>query len=849
MENENKGTLPEENVQTAPEENTQAKPAKQKKEKLSWAERSRRWKKAKAEKRRQEHEYYRYAPWFVKAWHFWLRKTLIVLLVLGIAGAVFGPQLISNALVSYITEARTRPLTDKERAEIPNLSPMDEQGAARINALPAAGEKDTWTICVYMVGADLEDDHENDLSYVNVLMTRDAKENVASAMSKERLDRLTRFNSELSENGLELPAFYYNPQVPVESEDDLPEGNRIATRDGFASSDIGEMTSGVWGDNISIVIQTGGATHWTNQMVNPNRTQRFLYQGGRFNEVSNLPLQNAAAPETLSDFLRFCDEQYPSDHRMLILWNHGAGPFGYGMDSVYGSDFSLKEIRQALSSVYRPNSGKAPFDIIGFDACLMSTLEVTHALSGFADYYCLSEETEPGDGWDYAPWLQALTDKPAMSPAQVAMAVADSYTDYYMGLNVKLDIDFVRALVGNDVTFSVIDAKKADALYDAYCDLAKTQLKDAVKDIGVLSELGRCGSKATRFGGSYYNVFGTVDLGNYVDYMIDSYPEACSKIKDLIGEAVLYHRQNGSLSDSTGVAVYLPTTINDINSLLYYLNYVYNISDDDSITALYYYKQAGCLNEELKDYVSSFTDAEPQVLDVAQLRGFSNNEPVIDSEGFVIPVDEKLQSMITDYRLELGRLDEDAQAITYYGRDERVYLDGEGHMCSDFDGKWPSLGGVPLSVEVISSTPTSILYRSPVKLNGEKRWLEFSCDRDTEVFTITGVREMLDENDDLNYFVNARGVQTLEIGSSIVPLYNESKMEVNSLQYTEGESIRFGARTKIERKALPDGYYLGTAVISDQRGDSYYSQIISATINNDKITGWQLDPRFIGRDY
>ena len=66
------------------------------------------------------------------------------------------------------------------------------------------------------------------------------------------------------------------------------------------------MTAGTWGDNISIVIQTGGATRWSNQMVNPNRTQRFLYRSGEFREVANLALKPPSEPETLADFLRFC---------------------------------------------------------------------------------------------------------------------------------------------------------------------------------------------------------------------------------------------------------------------------------------------------------------------------------------------------------------------------------------------------------------------------------------------------------------------------------------------------------------------------------------------------------------
>ena len=56
------------------------------------------------------------------------------------------------------------------------------------------------------------------------------------------------------------------------------------------------------------------------------------------------------------------------------------------VDSIYGQTLTLKDIRMALESVYRPNSRKPAFDIIGFDACLMSCLEVTNALDGFADY-------------------------------------------------------------------------------------------------------------------------------------------------------------------------------------------------------------------------------------------------------------------------------------------------------------------------------------------------------------------------------------------------------------------------------------------------------------------------------
>lgn len=824
-----------------------------KKEKLPRKERRKRWKAAKKARRDEEKEFYRYAPWGKRVWNLYLRKPARTLLILAIiAGLLLAlSDIIVESVVQplfseYYMVVKDKPLTEQDIPKLYELSPLDEEGAKRIDAFPAVGADETWTICVYFVGSNLEDMDENDLSYVTSALTKDARQENAASSNAHRLKNLTRFNSELEENGLELPAFFYYPDKPVASSRAVTEDVIVATRPGAASVDIGEMTAGTWGDNISIVIQTGGATRWSNQMVNPNRTQRFLYRSGEFREVANLALKPPSEPETLADFLRFCKEEYPADHTMLVLWNHGGGPFGYGNDSIFSGVFSLKDIREALSSVYKPSKTKPAFDIIGFDACLMSTIEVTHALDGFASYYCLSEETEPGDGWYYTPVLQAMTDDPTMSPAKVAQQIADSYTDFYMRENINFPV------IQMDVTFSVIDAQKTEELYDAYCALCRAQLKDAAGDLGVLAEIGRCAGRATRYGGSSYNVLNTVDLGNYMDYLVDSYPEESSRVKKLLGEAVLYHRENGGLSDSTGMAVYVPSVVNDISGLIYYLNYIYDISEDDSITALYYYKQAGCLNDELKDAVSLLTDTEPQVLDVSAFRQFGSIKPDFDDTGLVIPVSEQLQDLMVGYELEISKYDEDKYSTTYYGRDNCLTLDGEGHLTSDFDGKWICMDGQPLYVEIISSTPAATEYRAHVLYNKEEAYLELSCDRDTDEIHITGMRKVpqggLAENQ-VNYLVNTRSTEEVESGAKITPIYVYTDFLTNSTENVNGKEITFGEKTQLSREALPAGYYVASAVITDPRGDSYYSAVIGATMKNGIMDDWHVDTRFFGRDY
>ena len=821
--------------------------------------RSQRWEAQKAKDRAELEARYKDAPFLTRIFALYLGKPLVILSVLVAVGVLVyaGINLVrsyqekqanqEDQQPEFAEEDFNQPLSEEDKHLIYEASPIDEEGAARIDAIAPVKADDTWTICVYMVGSNLEDMDENDLSYVTDTMIADQREQTKSEYEKALRRNVQRYSEELAGSGLDLPSFFFYPKKPVAYSFPVTKEVVVAEEPGAGSLDIEEMTAETWSDNIQIVIQTGGAKRWSNQMINPNRTQRFLYKSGQFSRVADLPLQPSYEPQTLADFLTFCKDEYPADHTMLVLWNHGGGPFGYGNDSIYGGDFSLAEIRQALESVYDPGSADKAFDIIGFDACLMSSLEVTHALDGFADYYALSEENEPGPGWDYTPWLTAMTNDPTMSPAAVARAIADSYTDYYMVSNVNLQN--AGTPYSHNVTFSVLDAVKAHELYAAYSDLAKAQLKDAVADNSVLSEIGRCGIRATRYASDYSNVFNTVDLGGYVDYMSTYYPEECSRVKKLIGETVLYHRQNGGLSDSQGIAVYLPVNVNELDGLVYFLDYVYNISDDDNITALYYYKQAGCLPNVLKEKVKEIADVEPLTLNTKVFESFGKSEPVVTDTGFSIPVSQELQDLLVDYDLEVNLFDKEQNLLVNYGRDDYMYLDGEGHMVSGFEGTWIYLDGVPLEVEIISSTDTATDYRARVKYNDILSYLTFSCDNDTDVFSVTGIREIPSFGGDVNYMYNTKSNKKVEVGSKIVPVYRVTDIEANSAQDVDGEEITFSEKSGITREVLGDGYYIMSARISDQRGDIYYAPVIGATVTDGKVTKWKLNPYFYGTPY
>ena len=85
-------------------------------------------------------------------------------------------------------------------------------------------------------------------------------------------------------------------------------------------------------------------------------------------------------PETLYDFIKFCEENYPADRKALILWNHGGGSDGgICYDEIFDmDDITFAELKEAFVRLYGESPYEKPFELIGFDACLMATLDTRY---------------------------------------------------------------------------------------------------------------------------------------------------------------------------------------------------------------------------------------------------------------------------------------------------------------------------------------------------------------------------------------------------------------------------------------------------------------------------------------
>jgi hypothetical protein len=181
-------------------------------------------------------------------------------------------------------------------------------------------------------------------------------------------------------------------------------------------------------DKLNVVLQTGGTTEWHTPQFVADRGQRWRLTEDGFEElVPLLPQLNMAEPDTLRDFVTFAASNYPADRYGLVFWNHGGGAVkGFGYDENYEMDsLSLQELYEALDEA--TNQSGIAFEWIGFDACLMATVETAYMMSPFARYMIASQELEPNHGWNYEPIVTKLAEDPSISGAQLGDVIIDSY--------------------------------------------------------------------------------------------------------------------------------------------------------------------------------------------------------------------------------------------------------------------------------------------------------------------------------------------------------------------------------------------------------------------------------------
>lgn len=329
-------------------------------------------------------------------------------------------------------------------------------------------------------------------------------------------------------------------------------GSDLESRYGSASMDLMEMEeAGADTENNNIIVYLGGAEDWTYPGISGKENTMMELGEDGFEVIETTSRKNMGRPSTLSDFINYCLENYDTDKYSLILWDHGAGPvFGFGVDENYSDILSLQEMQTALEKSVGKSGKKLEW--IGFDACLMNSLEIAATLAPYADFMIASQETEPGWGWNYE-FLSCL-DRPDMDGARLGKEIVDDYMEYGE-----------RAYARNprlyaDLTLSCIDLNRYQAAEDALNTFFKEM--DSLLDVNTFPTMVRNRNNVRDFG-SYstdYN-YSLVDvcqlLGQFSKVSDASAEDAISAVTNMI----VYTRSN--VEEAGGISICYPYKAED----------------------------------------------------------------------------------------------------------------------------------------------------------------------------------------------------------------------------------------------------------------------------------------------
>ncbi|MCR5734009.1 MAG: peptidase C11 [Lachnospiraceae bacterium] len=316
-------------------------------------------------------------------------------------------------------------------------------------------------------------------------------------------------------------------------------GADLESKNGMATSDLMEMTKANISPNINLIVYTGGASRWQNSVISSSVNQVYrIRDGGLECLVKDAGTASMTNPDNLAEYIKFCKKNYPADRYDLIFWDHGGGSIsGYGYDEKNraSGSMNLSGINKALKN------GGTEFDFIGFDTCLMATLENALMVSQYADYLIASEETEPGVGWYYTNWLTKLSENTSMPTIDIGKNIID---DFVTVCNQKCP--------GQKTTLSMIDL----------AELEKTVPEDFKEFSQATSELINKNEykvvSDARFSTREFAQSSKIDQIDLVDFAKKMNTPESKQLADTLLEAIKYNRTSSSISNAYGLSIYFP---------------------------------------------------------------------------------------------------------------------------------------------------------------------------------------------------------------------------------------------------------------------------------------------------
>lgn len=588
-------------------------------------------------------------------------------------------------------------------------------------------------------------------------------------------------------------------------------GSDLESGGGFATYDLSELMEVELPENVNVVIETGGSSEWQNDVVDADHLQRWLYSSEGLELVDEQPSASMGEAETLADFLQFAKNNYPAEKTAVVFWNHGGGSVsGASFDELYGFDsLTLDEMYTAFASVWEPSEEEQPLELVGFDTCLMATVDVAYTFSDLAHYLVASEETEPANGWYYSQWVGALADDPSMDGEELGRVICDAY---YAGCE--------EVGTQDNTTLSLTDLTKVGPLLTAYDTFGSEALAAACEDPGFFSQFGRVAAKSENYGGNtreqgYTNM---VDLGHMARQSSDMLGSA-KDVLDALEDCVLYQVGGQYRTEATGLSCYYSYN-GDVDDFWGYAN----IGTGATFKYFYAYELTGELDDSGMEYIKNMQFEElPEVKNLLSVDWDGAPLDVTDDGISYLTLGPEANDILAGIGFSLYYVDEEDDLMLWLGTDNDMNADWEnGVFYDNFRGVWGSIDGNMVFMELSDESEDYTMFSVPILLNGEEYNLQVVYDFTTEEWSILGARQGIDDTG-----MADKELRLLEEGDEITTIwYAATATGDDDFEAYTADTFTVTADTSFDEMGLPDGSYSMVYEMRDAMDNYAYSDAV-----------------------
>lgn len=572
-------------------------------------------------------------------------------------------------------------------------------------------------------------------------------------------------------------------------------GSDLESDHGIATEDLIEMIEATYDrDQIRVVVQTGGTYVWQNNSVPNDRMARFLVTHDDIELLQELPLVSMGDPQTVTDFIDFGMRYFPADRFGIIFWNHGGGSVsGYGVDELFDYDgLSLAELNTAFANSSASREG---LEFIGFDACLMASIETAYALKDYARYLVGSEELEPGYGWDYKAWLTKLGNDPGVDGYQLGRYIADAYVDFYNTYGMRDQLTML----------SVIDLDRVDAVVDAlegFVEAASLAEND-------FSTIAKPRSRAHEFGmpSDYSGSIDMVDIVHLATQYLSLFPVEAKILIDAVEAAVVYRTQGDYVSNAYGLSMFFPFS---------------NVSYAAARVSVY---QTTGFSVPYINFITEFTNT----LTGERLNFLDTPDISQDGDWYDIYLTpDQLDSMSAIYFTAWMHLFDNLYVQIY--EDSNVEIAADGRILTQYDGTVTFIANNIVCLYELERGEDYVRYAVPAMLNGVDVDIIVLFDEEHPDGYVLGALPVgADEHD-------MAAKQTIPIieGDTICFVYYAEEFaaegDAADTQYDffwfEGDSFTVESELTVEQFTANTGRFLYGFTIIDLQGYEYYTDFI-----------------------